>query len=229
MYSPFYPGAPLDVDEAARKIHRLLQREAAARLQPAAQMQLAQVDNDAADPTAEDPMAGWPAMQSPLPTANVRRPDAYSKDGGGFRADRKHNGRIEPHHAIDLATAAGSSVYSPIEGTITHIGKAYANGDDADVLGSIHVTGPDGHKIQILYVEPADGLEVGQRVTPDSLLGQSQTLQRQHKPKSDGAMTDHVHFRFFDPSGRIADPTPWIEQWGRQADNWQRLGRRREW
>jgi len=102
MFRPFYPGAPRDVDEAARKIHRLLEQQAlratpagfspdaASHADPAAS-QPAQADSgDSA--ASDDPLAGWPATQSPLSSTHIREPDAYAREGGGFRANRTHGG-----------------------------------------------------------------------------------------------------------------------------------------
>jgi len=237
MFRPFYPGAPRDVDEAARKTHRLLEQQAAratlAGLSPdaashadPAASQLAQADsgNSAA---SDDPLAGWPATQSPLSSTHIREPDAYAREGGGFRANRTHGGTNLPHKGVDLATEPATPVYSPIEGTVTHIGWAYEGG--AHGLRSIHITSPDGHKVKMFYVDPTDDLAVGQAVTPNTQLGMSQSLQDAYPVRKSGPMTDHVHIEFWDPQGRLVDPMPWVDRWHDQTSNWERLGQRQSW
>jgi murein DD-endopeptidase MepM/ murein hydrolase activator NlpD len=219
MYKQFYPGAPRDIDEAAQKIHRMLQHEVGARSRPA-EAQAA----DAATANSNDPMAGWPMTHAPLSSAHIRRPDGYAREGGAFLANRTQAGKSYPHRGIDIAISPGTPVYSPIEGTITNVGWAYKDGLHG--LRSIHVTGPDGHKIKMLYVEPTEGLEVGQSVTPNTVLGLSQSLQAAYPVRGGGRMTDHVHFEFFDSSGRRVDPTPWVDAWRKQIDDWERLGAR---
>lgn len=110
---------------------------------------------------------------------------------------------------------------------MTHIGWAYGGG--AHGLRSIHITGPDGHKVKMLYVEPTENLAVGQAVTPNTQLGLSQSLQQAYPVRDNGSMTDHVHIEFFDLDGQLVDPTSWVDHWRDQISNWERLGRRQPW
>lgn len=77
MYRPFYPGAPRDIDEAARQIHRLLERDVIAQRQSAAYAQVAQSESQTGADTG-DPLGGWPATQSPLSSAHIRERAATS-------------------------------------------------------------------------------------------------------------------------------------------------------
>jgi len=177
---------------------------------------------------AFDPLAGWPEMQSPLASAVIRaeaKPDGQF-GYGTFGASRAGGAR-PPHKGIDLATAAGTPVYAPVKGTIAVIGQPYKK--DNKGLGAIHIRGDDGHLMKIFYVAPIQSLKAGQTVEPGTLLGISQSLQEKHPPLDDGSkMTDHVHFEFYDPKGRLVDPTPSVDKWRKEADNWWRMGGRKD-
>jgi hypothetical protein len=100
---PFYPGAPRGIDEAARNIHRLLERQAASRAMPDALAQpadptgsqLAQA-NSADSAVAEDPLVGWPASE-PILDRILQRNDSQGR--GAYGASRTGH----RHHGIDFA------------------------------------------------------------------------------------------------------------------------------
>jgi murein DD-endopeptidase MepM/ murein hydrolase activator NlpD len=217
---PFYPGAPRGIDEAARNIHRLLERQAASRAMPDALAQpadptgsqLAQA-NSADSAVAEDPLVGWPASE-PILDRILQRNDSQGR--GAYGASRTGH----RHHGIDFAAPAGSPVYSPIDGTVDSIGWAYQNdvGKD-DRLRSIHIVGPDGHSFKLLYVEPAAGLRVGDEVARGGVVGSVQSWQgvqdkarNQDTPEGE-RVTDHVHMEVRDDRGTRIDPTPWFDRW----------------
>ena len=79
---------------------------------------------------------------------------------------------ILSHEGIDLLAPAGTSVYSPIDGTVTHIGWAYGSeANQPDGLRTIHVTGPNGHRYKLLYVAPVDALAAGAEVSVGDQIG----------------------------------------------------------
>ena len=218
MYRPFYPGAPRDIDEAARRIHRLLVRDETAR---------ADVAGSTASTSTTDPLAGWPHSGPILDGITVRN-DARGR--GAYGAGRTDH----PHYGVDFSAPAGTTVYAPIDGTISHIGWAY-EGDTNHPAGrrTIHVRGPDGHTFKLFYVAPIDGLEVGQEISAGAEGGTAQDWQssddtikgRKVPTPQKNRVTDHVHVEVFDPIGERVDPSPWFDRWHTQAEHRRRLRR----
>lgn len=183
----------------------------------------------APDNAAADPLAGWPASR-PILDRIVWRNDAVGK--GAYGADRNRNGVIEPHEGIDILAPAGTSVYSPIDGTVTHIGWPYdSEVKEPDGLRTIQVAGPDGHRFELLYVAPVDGLAKGKEILAGDAIGTVQNWQTT-RDKRTGKTTaeskrvkDHVHLYVYDKDGRRTDPTPWFEKWRDQTEHWRRMKR----
>jgi len=229
MRRPFYPGAPRDIDQAARKIHRLLQQPASISNGPAAQddpaaSQLAQADS--ADGAASaDPLAGWP-VSSPILDRILERNDSQGQGAYGARRPGYR------HHGIDFAAPAGASVYAPIDGTVEGIGWPYKEDvGKPDRLRLVHIAGPDGHGFKLMYVEPAVGLQVGDQVSRGSVVGTVQSWQgvqdrARGKSTPEGQrVTDHVHMEASDDRGVRTDPTPWFDRWFDETTRRRRLQR----
>ncbi len=236
MYKPFYPGAPRDIDEAARKIHCLLEQQAASRATSVgssdnsaspvgpAGIQLAQATSDDSA-GSEDPLAGWPASDPILDRILLR---SDSQGHGAYGASRTGH----RHHGFDFAAPAGVPVYSPIDGTIEGIGWAYKEDvGKPDRLRSIRIVGPDGHSFKLLYAEPAAGLQVGDQVSRGNVIGSAQSWQgvqdnaRNTDTPEGQRVTDHVHMEASDGRGVRVDPTPWFDRWFDESTRRRRLQR----
>ena len=129
-------------------------------------------------------------MKASLP---IRGSDSHGS--GAYLASRgskKHNG-------IDFACYEGTKIYPHKYGEVTKLGYPYNNSQ----LRYVQVTDEHGYNLRYFYVKPC--VKVGDKVTTDDCVGESQTLQKRYP-----GITDHIHFEVkFDKS--YADPIQFIE------------------
>ncbi|WP_162913285.1 peptidoglycan DD-metalloendopeptidase family protein [Rhodospirillaceae bacterium SYSU D60014] len=148
--------------------------------------------------------AGPPSLISPVPDGRVRGNDTFGEGRFGARRD----GGKRQHQGVDIIAEPAATVVSAVSGTVTKIGYPY--GDDLSYR-YVEVTTEDGYVVRHFYVSPADGLKVGDRVEAGrTQIGVSQDLGTRYE-----GITNHIHIEVRDPSGRVIDPTPWLE--GMQA------------
>jgi peptidoglycan LD-endopeptidase LytH len=111
------------------------------------------------------------------PWRGLRNTDKYGS--GVFGASRDGGGR--PHLGRDYIALPGDTAVSPIDGKVTHIGKAYADAD----YGSIRIAGV-GYEVRILYVEPS--ITNGQTVKAGDTIGAVQDIAARYP-----GITPHIH------------------------------------
>jgi Membrane proteins related to metalloendopeptidases len=95
----------------------------------------------------------------------------------------------------DYIALPGDSAHSPLDGKVTHIGKAYPGAD----YGSIRIAGP-GCEVRMLYLAPS--VAVGQRVKMGEQIGTVQDIAARYP-----GITAHVHVEVW----VAADPTVYIQ------------------
>ena len=126
-------------------------------------------------------------MKGSLP---LRQPDAFGEGHyGASRGDRIHNG-------IDLACYPGTTLESPVSGTVTKLGYPY--GDDLS-FRYVQVTDEDGFDHRFFYVKPK--IDIGFPVFANSTeLGESQDLTERYPE-----ITNHIHYEI-KKDGEYIDP-----------------------
>jgi murein DD-endopeptidase MepM/ murein hydrolase activator NlpD len=102
-----------------------------------------------------DPMHWW---RMPIEGGRMGEGDAQ---GEGHFGARRNDGtldnlRLRPHEGVDIETAPGANVVSPVEGEVRAV-NPNAGG------GSITIRTGDGHDFIIRYVHGVDGLVPGAR------------------------------------------------------------------
>lgn len=114
-----------------------------------------------------------------------------SRDGG----KRRHKG-------VDIECKRGETVYSPITGVLTKIGRVYK--DDAKYLALTFVGVEEylGLTVKLFYVSHIDSHNVNNKVVKGTPIGICQAISEKH-----GApMKDHVHVECI-VDQRHVDPT----------------------
>ena len=95
-------------------------------------------------------------------------------------------GRV--HRGIDIACYKGSTILSPVSGTVTKLGYPYNPADpDKGKFRYVQITDDAGADHRIFYVEPLVG--VSNYVERDDPIGVSQGIASLYP-----GMTDHVHY-----------------------------------
>lgn len=118
-----------------------------------------------------------------LPWRGTRGMDKFGS--GTFGASR--DGGKRRHLGRDYIALPGDTGVSPLDGKVTHVGKAYANSD----LGSIRIAGA-GIEVRVLYIKPE--VEVGQPVRVGEVIGTVQDLSAKYP-----GITPHVHVEVWTP------------------------------
>jgi len=109
---------------------------------------------------------------------------------GHYGAPREHRF----HRGVDLACYPGTAIYCTVDGTVTKLGYPYRGRLE---FRYVQVTDAEGLAHRFFYIEPA--VDVGQEVTPDTVLGVSQELPYE-------GITQHVHYEIKRGSEYL-DPT----------------------
>lgn len=136
-------------------------------------------------------------IRSPLKQLVYRNTDPTGNGWyGASRGRRKHRG-------VDLVAEPGTTVYSPIHGTITKIGYPYA---DALQFRYVEITA-EVYRIWLMYVEPKPGIEVGQKIFIGDEVGTVQAIGPHHHPH----MKNHLHIQVW-KNGLLTDPQPIIKE-----------------
>ena len=104
------------------------------------------------------------------------------------RGSRKHNG-------VDYCCYPGSRVLSPVNGLVTKLGYAYK--DDLS-FRYVEVKTEFNEFIRVFYIEPT--ISIGYKITTNTELGISQTLQNRYPAdeKHKNPITDHFHVGVFE-------------------------------
>jgi len=145
-----------------------------------------------------------PAMKPPVPNARVRGKDDWGK--GHFGAKRENPDRtFREHKGVDIVTAPGETVVSPVSGTYVRPARPYA--DDPRYSGAM-IKADDGTEVKVFYISPATGLKPGDRVEAGKTpLGTSQDLAQKYPARGErGPITNHVHIQV-KRDGKFIDPT----------------------
>jgi len=129
-------------------------------------------------------------LQQIVPNQRFRGKDAAGSGAYGASRKRKINGKWVSvpgaHKGIDIITYVGQNIMSPIDGVITHVGRAYS---DDNRFHSIHIKGTgcaDGVNIKLLYVNPR--VVVGQTVSAGNIIATAENLFVKYK-----GITNHAH------------------------------------
>ena len=129
-------------------------------------------------------------MKALLP---LRHADAWgSGEYLASRGDRVHRG-------VDFVAVPGTFIYSDVVGTVTKIGYPY---EDNMFYRYVQVLDTEGNQVRYFYLEPA--VNVGDEVTPDTILGAAQDLN----PRYEG-ITNHVHLEI-KKDGGYRDPMAYL-------------------
>ncbi|MFZ5792085.1 MAG: hypothetical protein ACOY3L_15445 [Pseudomonadota bacterium] len=146
-----------------------------------------------------------------------RGKDAYGNGAFGEPRKKSETGQIKSykHTGVDVGLYNQTMIYAPVTGVMRR-SKPYAN----DPLEGVEIQTPEGRKVQILYIDPLSDLfaelSKGNTVNVEAgqPIGRTHTLQHRFPPRPGvGKMTDHVHVRLIDRYGRVADPTPWLQEY----------------
>ena len=123
----------------------------------------------------------------------LRGVDSYGSGAyGAPRGTRKHKG-------LDIVPLDGSSVRSPISGTVTRYGVPYATNNGNLQLLEIEGTGNDkGTTVKLMYMSPS--VPVGTNVRRGELVGYMESLQFRY-----AGITDHIHLEVYF-NGSVVDP-----------------------
>ena len=132
---------------------------------------------------------------------------------GAKRGSRKHNG-------IDLKCRPGSTVLSPVTGTVTKLGYPYLNGrggfnDGEGAYRYVQVSTdrgtPDVKNHRMFYVEPS--VKLGDRVRAGQIIGSAQDVPRRYDELDDdgsvlnaSVMQTHVHYEIMSKGRTFEDP-----------------------
>ena len=119
-----------------------------------------------------------------------RQPDSWGLGHyGAPRGNRKHRG-------IDFAAFPGSTLLTPLTGTVTKLGYAYS---DDPQWRYVEVTNGLGERHRFFYVEPAVGM--GQEVYVGKALGTVQDVTERYED-----ITPHVHYEIINADGEYINP-----------------------
>lgn len=113
---------------------------------------------------------------------------------GASRGSRKHIG-------VDLCCDPGTEIKSPVPGVVTKLGWPYGNPNKVHIR-YVQITQGD-YNYRVFYVDPS--VEVGQQVTSDTVIGNSQALGTFYR-----GITEHIHFEIKNNEGGVIDPTPLV-------------------
>jgi len=101
------------------------------------------------------------------------------------------------HHGLDLSCNPHTLVCSPVAGTVTKLGIAYA---DDHSFQYVEIS-DQGYQFRVFYVEPQ--VEKGQKVSKTTIIGEAQDLRPRYSN-----ITPHVHLEIKNADGEFIDPTP---------------------
>lgn len=140
----------------------------------------------------------------------VRTQDSYGS--GSFGDPRRRNGKQYSHTGDDLCCEPNSEIFSHIEGTVTKLGFPYSNHLE---FRYVEITDVNNFRHRFFYVSPR--VEVGQKISIGSLIGNSQKLGDLY-PVTESRkipIQEHVHYevmkmeegnkKFFDPKLFLGD------------------------
>lgn len=111
------------------------------------------------------------------PSRGFRGVDSFGS--GGFGAQR--DGGTRKHLGQDYIALPGDTAKSPIEGRVSHVGRAYADAD----YGSVRIVGKEV-EFRILYINPS--VAVGETVKEGEEIGTVQDIAARYI-----GITPHVH------------------------------------
>ena len=104
------------------------------------------------------------------------------------------------HQAIDFGAPAGTNVLSAVDGTVTSIIER----DTLD-YAIIEIAHANNLKTVYKFLDPIEGLEVGQKVSRGQVIGTVAVASG--RENADG---DHLHFEVF-KNGNIVDPEEYLD------------------
>ena len=120
---------------------------------------------------------------------SIRGTDSWGQGHyGASRGDRTHKG-------IDYVAEVGAEVYPDVSGIVTKIGYPYSD----DLSYKYVQISSGGYHYRYFYLEPV--VLVGQAVSPDTVIGTVQNLDRRY-----AGITPHVHKEVKDESGNYYNP-----------------------
>ena len=135
----------------------------------------------------------------PRQDAERRVSDAWGAGHfGASRGDRTHKG-------IDFLIPADSTVYSAATGTVSKIGRPYADSP----FRYVEVKDVNGNRIRHFYVNPT--VRAQDRVFLGAPIGLSQDLSTRYPgDKSRGPMPNHMHLEIKTATGDYLDPDDYL-------------------
>lgn len=119
-----------------------------------------------------------------------------SGEFGASRGSRKHKG-------VDYSIAAGSGVYSPVQGKVTKLGLPYKD----EKFRYVEVTDKVGNRHRIFYIQP--NVSVGQWVNQVTILGHAQDVAAKYST-DDKHMKNHVHYEILDLKDSPINPQLYV-------------------
>lgn len=134
----------------------------------------------------------------------VRGCDSYGC--GHFGAPR---GTSRTHDGADWVSTPGQDVFAPVNGKVVRVSAPYRN--DPRYSGVL-IESPRGRSVFVWYVSPSNKI-IGRTVAAGDVIGTAQDLTIKYParpPRRPGPITNHVHVRIWDRSGKPVDPTQLI-------------------
>ena len=114
------------------------------------------------------------------------------KGCGAFGSKRTHG----KHQGVDVVTAVGQNILSPISGTVTRFPFPY--GDDLSYNG-IEIKN-EAYTVKIFYCKAV--VVVNTKVKAGQIIAKAQNISAKHG----AAMTNHVHIEVYDKTGKLLNP-----------------------
>ncbi len=126
---------------------------------------------------------------------NIRRGCDQNWGCGSFGASR--SGGSRKHNGLDIKTAVGQQILSPISGKVTRFPFPY--GDDLSYTGIEIIN--DTYKVKIFYMKPS--VLVNSEVTKGQVIGNAQNVTAKYS----STMTNHIHLEVYNvKTGALLNP-----------------------
>lgn len=124
---------------------------------------------------------------------NIRRGCDQNWGCGSFGASRG----TRTHNGLDIKTAVGQQILSPISGKVTRFPFPY--GGDLNYTG-IEIINKD-FKVKIFYMKPS--VAVNSEVTKGQVIGTAQNISAKYS----STMTNHIHVEVYNAkTGALLNP-----------------------
>lgn len=105
------------------------------------------------------------------------------------------------HKGMDISAAPLSTVFSPVKGTVTKLGRVYSDESKKDYR-YVQITDEEDIQHRVFYVDPL--VVVGQTVSHKDAIGKVQNLGLIYSD-----IINHVHYEIM-INGVHVDPEKWV-------------------